>query len=194
MLMMGFWLVAVIMASTAQGIPPPWAIEEMKITQSTLILIGEVTSVAAAGHDAMDTAKASVNVLKLLKGNEADLPRPREAGNLCCQVTFAMPEKRQSPAGIERAPMGGPASPDVRTNDIALMFLQAGAQTGDVCRIVLGSFGYMKLNPDSAAEKTALQQRIQRQLQWSGRIEAAGARESLESVYRETMLFLRGRN
>lgn len=189
MLLPGIAAMAALIVSNAQGIPPPWSIEEMKAARASVILIGRVESIAPVENDATRTHEAAIVVVKLLKGDESAL---RQAGSekSRCKVTFSSPSAKKNPAGPRAVSVGGPGDPKILTNDVALVFLKQDPECADRYHVVLGSFGYITLNAKSDAETTVCKETIQRHLTWCGKIENPDIRKAMTAVYRKALRFV----
>lgn len=184
---------AVFLASNAQGIPPPWSIELMKAERASVIVIGQINQVVAVEGEVDLVREAGVSVVKCFRGNEPDLAQtgPEE---LNYRVMFAVAAAEKSAAELQAVSVGSPGLPNIRAGDVALVFLKEDLDLAGVYRVVLGSFGYIRLNTDSKTERAACKETIQRYLAWCERIRDTSVRKTMTAIYRETLGFVLDRS
>jgi hypothetical protein len=183
-------VVAILAAPAALGLPPPWELEKAKAQRADLIVIGKIISVKAPKKgDPKGESQAVVAISEVLKSKPGTLILASD-GSKTCQVLFTSSKPAPGGGGIKMMRDGPPIDSPIALGETALIFLSTIPNKPGQCRVVLGSFGYLKLETGKPDAITRSLQRIQRHHEWSLQVKEADLKKLLDGVYIKTIDFL----
>ena len=183
------WSAAVLFSwcSSADGLPPPWELEETK-SKADLIAVAETTKIEIVKDLRHFKRKFLGKIIKVLKADPASRERARDDDSRA-EVFFFEPEVPKVKGKLQRVQVGGTGRPRPAVGEPALVFLKR-LEESEGYGVVCGRFGYIPLKADSKKELAELSQTIERHRQWSEKIKDEGARRAMVSYYREAAAFV----
>lgn len=172
---------ALLIACTANAIPPPWTIEEAKAKAKLVVIakIGKIEPVQSEKLSGQFNRRTVLQPIQILKGKPADA-----TGYLLFR------EPVHQGGNIQRRQVGGAGQPKIRQGETALIFLSTHPKSNDFI-VRGGSFGYIVLNADSKDELAEVEKQLAGYARTCKNIKDDKVRAQLEGYYAAALEFVK---